>query len=209
MVASKYTLYGRAGSGSDIVRMLLEEIRAPYDFVAVGKDPAELDDYRRLNPTGKVPALALPQGSTMFESAAICMHLAVAHPNARLAPVPGSVEYARFLQWMVYLSANLYECALRIYYAERYSRAGERAAEGIKQQATQDFSTILSVVIPALSPYVLGREISAADYYLYVVAGWNPDGRDPLHAKWPALAQHTQLLAARPSVRKVEADQAA
>ena len=209
MTAPKYTVYGRSGSGSDIVRMLLEEIRAPYDFLAIGREPADVEKYRRINPTGKVPALLLPQGPALFESAAICMHLAAAHPEARLAPEPGTLEHARFLQWMVFLSANLYECALRIYYADRYSRAGKSAAEGIQQQASQDFLDILSVIVPSLSPYVLGREISAADYYLYVVGGWHSDGREPLHRKWPALAQHTQLLAARPSVRKIEAVQAA
>jgi glutathione S-transferase len=206
VTVSKYTLYGRAGSGSDIVRMLLQEIGVPYDFVSIGREPADVEKCRRVNPTGKVPALVLPQGSTMFESAAICLHLAASHPDARLSPAVGTVEHARFLQWMVYLSANLYECVLRIYYPNRYSAAGESAAEGIKQQASRDFSNILSVIVPSLSPYVLGREISAVDYYLYVVGGWHEDGREPLHAKWPALAQHTQLLAARPAVRKVEAD---
>lgn len=209
MTAPKYTLYGRSGSGSDIVRMLLEEMAAPYDFIAIGRDAAEVEKYRRINPTGKVPALLLPQGSVLFESAAICLHLAASHPEARLAPAPGTLEHAHFLQWMVYLSANLYECALRIYYPDRYSRAGKSAAEGIRQQASQDFLDILGIIVPSLSPYVLGREISAADYYLYVVGGWHSDGREPLHKKWPALAQHTQLLAARPSVRRVEADQAA
>jgi glutathione S-transferase len=209
VTAPTYTVYGRSGSGSDIVRMLLEEIRTPYHFVAIGREPADVEKYRRINPTGKVPALLLPQGPALFESAAICMHLAAAHPEARLAPEPGTLEHARFLQWMVFLSANLYECALRIYYADRYSRAGKSAAEGIQQQASQDFLDILSVIVPSLSPYVLGREISAADYYLYVVGGWHSDGREPLHRKWPALAQHTQLLAARPSVRKIEAVQAA
>jgi glutathione S-transferase len=205
----KYTLYGRTGSGSDIIRMLLEEIGAPYEFVSVGREPADVENYRRVNPTGKVPALVLPQGLAMFESAAICLHLAASHPEARLAPATGTLENARLLQWMVYLSANLYECALRIYYAARYSRAGESAAEGIKLQASEDFVKILDVMIPALSPYLLGGEISAADFYLYVVAGWYADGREPLHRKWPALARHSQLLAARPSVRKVDADQAA
>jgi glutathione S-transferase len=209
VTAPKYTVYGRSGSGSDIVRMLLEEIRAPYDFVAIGREPADVEKYRRINPTGKVPALLLPQGPVLFESAAICMHLADTHPEARLAPERGTLEHARFLQWMVFLSANLYECALRIYYADRYSRAGKSAAEGIQQQASQDFLDILSVIVPSLSPYVLGREISAADYYLYVVGGWHSDGREPLHRKWPALAQHAQLLATRPSVRKIEAAQAA
>ncbi len=209
MTAQKYTLYGRSGSGSDIIRMLLEEIGAPYEYLAISRDPAEVEKYRGINPTGKVPALRLPQGSVLFESAAICLHLADSHPEARLAPAPGTLEHARFLQWMVYLSANLYECALRIYYADRYSRAGKSAAEGIQQQASQDFLDILGIVVPSLSPYVLGREISAADYYLYVVGGWYLDGREPLHKKWSAFAQHTQLLAARASVRRVEADQAA
>jgi glutathione S-transferase len=203
----KYTLYGRSGSGSDIVRMLLEEIGAPYEFVAIGREGSEVEKYRRVNPTGKVPALRLPHGAVLFESAAICMHLADVHPEARLAPVRASADHASFLQWMVYLSANLYECALRIYYSERYSRDGKGAAEGIKQQATEDFQNILSFIVPSLSPYVLGRELSAADYYLHVVAGWYPEGRAPLHGKWPQLAQHAQLLASRPSVRKVELQQ--
>ena len=207
MTLPKYTLYGRNGSGSDIIRILLEEIGAPYDFVELGRDPTDIEKYRRVNPTGKVPTLVLPQGLALFESAAICLHLADSHAEARLAPAAGTLEHARLLQWMVYLSANLYECALRIYYSERYSRDGKSAAEGIKQQATQDFLSMLSIIVPSLSPYVLGREISIADYYLYVVSGWYADGREPLLKKWPALSQHTQLLVARPSVRKIEAQQ--
>ena len=204
----KYKLFGRPGTGSDIVRMLLEEIRAPYDFIVVGSEPADVEAYRALARTDKVPALLLPQGLTIFESAAICIHLAAAHPDARLAPVPGTVDHARFLQWMVYLSANLYECARRIYYPSRYSREGDGAAEGIRQQATNDFLQTLKLIVPALSPHVLGKDISAADYYLYVVGGWYPDCRDPLHANWQALARHTALVAERAAVRKVEANQA-
>ena len=207
MNTAGYQLYGRPGTGSDIVRMLLEEIGAPYEFIAVGTAPAEMEAYRALALTDKVPALVLPQGGAMFESAAICIHLAGAHPGARLAPLPGTADHARFLQWMVYLSANLYECARRIYYSSRYSQDGERAAQGIRRQAAEDFAAILSLVVPALSPYVLGKELSAADYYLYVVGGWHPDGWNPLHARWPSLARHTALIRERAAVRKVEADQ--
>ena len=207
MSSATYRLYGRPGSGSDVVRFLLEEIGTPYEFVPVGTTPAEIEAYRKLSLTDKVPALALPEGGAMFESAAICIHLAAAHPAARLAPAPGTAGHARFLQWMVYLSANLYECVRRIYYSDRYSRGGETAAAAIRQQALADFETILGVIVPVLSPYVLGKEISAADYYLYMVAGWHPDGWKALHPRWPALARHTALLAERPAVRKVESAQ--
>ncbi len=201
----KYKVYGRPGTGSDIVQMLLEEIGSPYELIPVGRDPADIEAYRKLALTDKVPALVLPQGTAMFESAAICIHLATVHPEVRLAPPPGTVEHARFLQWMVYLSANLYECALRIYYPDRYSTAGVDAAEGIQRRATDDFSRVLSLLVPFLAPFALGRDICAVDFYLYVLAGWLPDGPAPLHATWPALARHAALLAQRPSVRKVEA----
>ena len=205
MTHANYQLYGRPGSGSDVVRMLLEEAGEPYTFIEVGTEPADTAAYRARVLTDKVPALVLPQGTAMFESAAICIHLAAAHPLARLAPVPGTVDHARFLQWMVYLSANLYECARRMYYAARYSRAGEAAAEDIRQQANGDFVKILGLIVPSLSPYVLGEHICAADHYLYVVGGWYLDGRAPLNARWPALARHSELISQRPAVRKVEA----
>ncbi len=201
----KYKLYGRPNTGSDIVRILLEEIGSPYELILIGRDPADIEAYRHIALTDKVPALVLPQGDAIFESAAICIHLAAAHPEARLAPPPGTVSHARFLQWMVYLSANLYECALRIYYPDRYSTAGVGAAEGIRTQATHDFSRVLRLLVPSLAPFALGRDICAVDFYLYVLAGWLPGGPAPLHAKWPALAHHAALLAQRPSVRKVEA----
>ena len=207
MTSANYQLFGRAGTGSDVIRFLLEEIGAAYEFVTVGKSAADIEAYRKLTHTDKVPALVLPEGGAIFESAAICIHLAAAHPGARLAPPPGTAGHARFLQWMVYLSANLYECARRIYYSDRYSRAGESAAPAIRQQAIEDFERIVAVIVPALSPYVLGKEISAVDYYLYVVGGWHPDGWEPLHARWPALARHTALVRERPAVRKVESAQ--
>ena len=205
MQAQKYKIYGRAGSGSDIPQMLLEEIGAPYELIRVGREKADIEAYRRVAQTDKVPALTLPGGETIFESAAICLHLTERHPQARLAPTHGTPEHARLLQWMFYLAANLYECARRIYYPAAYS--GEASAEQVKQKAVRDFPEVVGPVVPALKPYVLGKEISAADFYLYVVGGWLPEGRDPVHRRWLAVAEHSRLLAERASVRTVEAQQ--
>lgn len=202
--AGKYKLYGRPGSGSDIPQMLLEEIGAPYELVRISRDKADIEAYRRFAGTDKVPALTLPTGDTLFESAAMCIHLASLDPAGRLAPPSGSPQYARFLQWMVYLAANLYECARRIYYPAAYG--GEGGGEYVRQKAIRDFPELLGPIVPALRPYVLG-ELSAADFYLYVLAGWLPEGREPVHSRWPVLVRHTKLLAERPSVRKVEAQQ--
>ncbi|HUI60504.1 MAG TPA: glutathione S-transferase family protein [Steroidobacteraceae bacterium] len=203
-----YQLYGRQNAGSLAPQMVLEEIGAAYERHWVGTDAAALEAYRRINPAGKVPALILPDGTAIAESAAIVIHLTLAHPAAGLAPQPGSTAHARFLQWMLFLSANVYEAVLRCYYPERFSTAGTAAAAPIKAQGVADFVRHLELIHGALSPYVLGEKYSAADPYLHMLAGWYTGDAAELHKGMPKLARHAELLRQRPAVRKAEADHA-
>src|SRR6266576_2545978 len=204
MAGTTYKLYGRSNSGSLAAQIVLEEIGATYEMIWVGRTPADVEVLREVNPMGKVPALALPDGTAVFESAAILIHLTLAHPAADLAPVAGSPAHARFLQWMLFLSSNVYEAALRISYPERYSTAGTAAADQIKAQALQDYARQLELIHGALSPYVLGEKLSAADPYLHMLAGWYPDDAGALGSRLPKLAQHAALLRRRPATRKAE-----
>ncbi len=208
MSAAPYQLYGRQNAGSLAVQIVLEEIGAPYHLHWVERTPAALEAYRRINPAGKVPALVLPDGTAVSESAAILTYLASAYPAAQLAPVVGSAAHARFLQWMVFLSANVYETALRYFYAGRYSSAGAAAEAGIQEQALQDYSRQLEAVHEVLAPYVLGSAYSAVDPYLYMLSGWYPGDLAALHARLPRLARHTALLRQRAATLKADADHA-
>jgi glutathione S-transferase len=207
-MASTYKLYGRPGSGSFAVQVALEETGAPYERIWVGREAADVAKFRATNPTGRVPALALPDGTVMFESAAMLIHLAMSHPQAALAPQSGTSRHAAFLQWMVFLSANVYEEVLRMYYSARYSARGEADAEAIRQQSTEDFCTHIALIGQALRPYVLGAEYSAVDVYLYMLASWYTGEKAELYARVPPLAAHAKLMSARPTVAKVEADHA-
>jgi glutathione S-transferase len=202
-----FTLYGRPGSGSLAVQVALEEIGVPYERVWVGRDPADVARFKELNPTGKVPALVLPDGTLMFESAAILTHLALQNPDVKLAPQPGTTRHAIFLQWMSFLSANMYEAVLRMYYSARYSSRGEADSTAIHDQGMVDFLTHAALITRGLNPYVLGAEYSIADVYLYMLASWYPD-RAELAARLPALGAHSALILARPAVAKAEADHA-
>jgi glutathione S-transferase len=188
--------------------MLLEEIGAAYELAWISKAPADIDALLRISAAAKIPVLVLPDGTVVSESAAILIHLTNAHPAAALAPVAGSSAHARFLQWMVFLSANVYEAALRFFYPERYSAAGEAAAADIKRQALANWTSHLEVVHAALSPYVLGTELSAADHYLYMLASWYPLDDAALASRLPKLRQHAELLRRRPATRKAEKDHA-
>jgi glutathione S-transferase len=207
-MTTRYKLYGRPGSGSLAVQVALEELDAPYERIWVGSEESDLARLRALNPNGRVPALVLPDGTVMFESAAMLIHLALRHPQCALAPQPGTSRHAVFVQWMVFLSANVYEAALRIYYSARYSARGEADAEAIRKQGTDDFCTHLALVSQALGPYVLGADYSVADPYLHMLASWYPGDKRELYARAPKLEAHANLLSARPAVAKVQADHA-
>lgn len=203
---NRYRLFGWPGSGSFAVQVALEEVGARYDSTRVGRDPADIEAFRRINPTGKVPALQLPDGTVMFESAAMLIHIADVHPRSNLAPAAGSSAHARYLQWMVFLSANLYEAALRIYYPQRYSARGEADAPAVREQADRDFFSHLELIGKVLDPYVMGPQFSVADIYLYMLATWCAGDRSAMYARVPKVAKHAKLLAARPSVIKAASD---
>jgi glutathione S-transferase len=203
-----FTLYGRSGSGSLAVQVALEEIGVPFESIWVGREPAEVARYKEVNPTGRVPALVLPDGTVMFESAAILIHLALLYPDVKLAPQPGTTRHAAFLQWMTFLSANVYEAVLRVYYSARYSSRGEADSAVIREQGLADYLTHMSLIARSLNPYVLGADYSIADVYLYMITSWHPEKAD-LVARLPVLGAHSDRVLARPAVAKVEADHAA
>jgi glutathione S-transferase len=208
MTATAYRLYARYGAGSIAVQIALEEAGAPYEITWIARTPEAVEAYRRVNPAGRIPALALPGGAVMSESAAILIYLAAQYPQARLAPSEDTPGYAHFLQWMVSLSANLYETALRYFYSERYTSGGAAAAQDVKACALADYRRQLAAADAQLRPYLLGETYSLADPYLYMLAGWYPQDATALLKELPALARHARLLRERAAVRRAEAEHA-
>jgi glutathione S-transferase len=68
---ASYIPFGRQNSGCFAVQVALEEIGVAYERVWVPLESTNAADWRAINPTGRVPALTLPDGTLVFESAAI------------------------------------------------------------------------------------------------------------------------------------------
>jgi glutathione S-transferase len=176
-MTGKYKLYGREGSGSSVCEAMLELSCLPYELVELekwkGKAPAEL---LAVNPLGQIPALILPDGSVITESAAILLYLADIAPAAKLAPVLTDANRSRYLRWMVYLAANNYMTGLRVYYPERYS-TDANAAAGIKAAALARYVLEWSGFSQSLGngPYILGSEMCAVDLYAAMLISWDLD----------------------------------
>ena len=80
------------GNASFTPHVLLREIGAPFELKLVQRAEGahKQPEYLKLNPNGLIPVLVDGE-LVLYETAAICMHLADAHPGAAL-PALGVVE---------------------------------------------------------------------------------------------------------------------
>jgi glutathione S-transferase len=173
-MTGKYILYGRKGSGSSVCEAMLELTGLPHELVELERWKGEApEQLLAINPLGQIPALILPDGSIMTESAAILILLADIAPDAKLAPSPTDPMRARYLRWIVYLAANSYVTALRIYYPERYSAD----PESVKAMALRRCELEWSAFSQALGagPYILGEDLCAVDLYVAMLISWDLD----------------------------------
>src|SRR5687767_6241772 len=109
-------LYGSRSTASLVVHWLLIELDIPHTLhlLDFDKNEQKSPEYLKLNPAGVVPTL-MQDGQTITEAPAIVMHLADSHPQAGLAPVPGSPERAQYYRWMLFM-ANTLQPAYRAWF---------------------------------------------------------------------------------------------
>ncbi|MEQ8393809.1 glutathione S-transferase family protein [Thalassobaculum sp.] len=175
-----HTLYWKPQSGSLAPMTLLEETGLPYEAVKVNADAGEhkSEAYKRdVHPLGLIPALRLPDGTVMIESAAMVIYLADLAPQKGLAPAPTDAKRATYLQWLVYGAATLYPAYIRLYHPD-YHRVREGDDEAVKALARTAIDTAWAAVERGLAdgrPFLLGDTASAADLYTGMLALWHPD----------------------------------
>ena len=103
--------------------LILEELKADFELIKIDrtKNAQKSSEYLALNPAGRIPTL-IDNGFAIFESPAICIHLAETHPSSNLIPVLGDNNRALFFQWIMYLS-NTVQAELMVYfYPQKHTR---------------------------------------------------------------------------------------
>lgn len=195
-----FVLYGHAGSGSVPVEAALTILDLPYRVVEMGTwyDEAAAEDIARINPMRQVPALVLPDGTLMTESAAILIWLAETYPQGRLGPPPGDPSRPVFLRWMSFVSAAVYSL---FWIRDKPERLvpGAAAAAQINESTKARIAECWSVMNAQLTPgrYLLGDDLSVLDLYVAVVSRWAERGRNRFYRAAPKLAD---------AIRRVDAD---
>jgi glutathione S-transferase len=198
-----YTLYHSPGSASMLVHLTLLEIGAPHTLQRVNLDDGEQRSaaYLALNPNGVVPTLVV-DGTPHGEAAALAMLLVERHPDATLAPMPGSAQRGDYLQWMFYLANSLQPLFRQWFYPGDHL---PEAADSIKQAARAGIEKCWSRIdahLAAHGPYLLGDKAGVVDLFALMLMRWSRNMPRPATA-WPQLAALATRLKARPSWKQV------
>ncbi|KND18943.1 glutathione S-transferase [Pannonibacter phragmitetus] len=193
-------LYYKPGACSMSSRIVLHELGLPFTAEKVDTEAGLTGsgaDYRQINPKGYVPALEIEGGVVLTENPAILQFLADSHPEAGLAPAPGTVERARLQEWLNFTASELHK-AFSPYFRGKPLTDGEKAAASA--QLERRIGDVEKGLADGRS-FILGSRFSVADAYLAVVLNWTRFIGVDL-ARWPHAAAYLARISERASVRK-------
>jgi glutathione S-transferase len=185
------TLFHAPNSRSARVRWLLEEIGADYDISLVAREDRSTDGYRQRHPLGRVPALET-EGGTLFETMALCLHIAETHPEAGLLPPEGSFERGLVYQW---ISVGLTEIEPFVGEANRAAESDPERAEVARERVR----ATVRVINDALDDgeFLVGDRLSVAD--VLCGSALFSARRAELVSEAPAVTAYLERLESRPA----------
>lgn len=204
-----YRLFYYPSNASLAPHILLREIGAPHELVLVDRtrNAQKQADYLAMNPLGRIPTL-VDGDLVLFETAAICLHLADRHPDAGLAPPVGTDARSVFHKWLAYLSTTIQTDYLAYYYPERYTTDPSDAARGAVKAATEkrlnDWFDVIEAELEARGPWLLGDSYSLLDPYLFLMTRWGRGMARPPKTRAP-IGAHAARVLARPAVAEAVA----
>jgi len=152
------------------VRLLLEEAGVEYDIKEVGIFNGENTsaEYLTKNPFGKVPTLEV-DGEVLYETAAITDYLDTVVASNKFSP-SNPLSKARMRQIMAIIDSYFYPSAIITIVIQRLivPSQGGKTDENAVKNAVAPAKTALEAIesLSVGSPYLLGSELSIADFYL-------------------------------------------
>jgi len=199
-----FTLYGDLGSGAFSAEAALAEAGAPYRFelVSLARNEQKQPAFLAINPSGKIPALRLPEGDIVTESAAILLILADFFPQTGLLPPQASNQRAQAYRWLAFMAGEIYPIVEIVDYPERFVSGGD-AADALRAKARDRIrQRILIIERMIRGPFLLAHGFSILDIYAAMFSRWS------LEAEWkranlPKLTALAEAVSVRPAIAPV------
>ncbi|WP_326534758.1 glutathione S-transferase [Pseudorhodoferax sp.] len=204
-----YTVFGSPGSGSAAIEMALRAAGQRYRVRRASSWEPESDQpaLHAANPLAQIPVLACPDGTVLTESAAILIHLGLAHPEAGLLPAEAAAR-ARALRGLVFIAANCYAAVGISDHPERWTTATTAAArDKVRAAARANLHRHWEVMADAFGsdPVLAAPPPGALAFLAVVVSQWS-GSRQHLRVKRPSFHALIERLAAHPRLAAVLAE---
>ena len=199
-----YTLYGDLGSGAFSAEAALSEIGAPYEFelVSLEKNEQKAPHFLSLNPSGKIPALRLPEGEIVTESLAILLTLADHFPQSGLLPPQGAPARATAYRWLAFMASEIYPFVEIVDYPARFAPEGA-AADALREKARTRVRERLMLIERVLAgPFLLPSGFSLLDIYAAMFSRWSV-GKEWRQTNLPRLTALGRAVSQRPTIAPV------
>ena len=191
--------YTNPMSRGQIARWALHEAGAEYDQVLLEYGSTmKADDYLKVNPMGKVPAIE-HDGKIVTEGAAICAYLAETFPDAGLAP--SAEERADYYRWLFFAAAPL-EAAIT-----NRSLGFEVAPDKEMMAGYGNYDRVVDVLDAKFQTdaYVCGSRFTMADVYVGAQIVWGTQfGTLPERESFIALGKRVTEREAYLSAKAVD-----
>lgn len=197
--------YGFNTANGQKVAVMLEETGLPYTFkyLDMMKGAHMSEDYKKINPIGKMPAIVDHDGPggkplALFESLAISAYLA--EKSGKLWPADAR-ERALALEWATVSPANL-NPAFNVHFV--LARWMKDDHHEVRDYYTGQVHRMMDVFEQRLgeAPYLAGETYSYADVQLYPVAVVSVAGLEGGLAPYPNVRAWADRVGARPAVQK-------
>jgi glutathione S-transferase len=191
-------LYYSPGACSLSPHIALLEAGLPYDLVRVDVRAKKLengDDYLTINPKGQVPALGLDSGEVVTEGPVIVQMIADRVADKHLAPARDSAERYKLLEWLNFITTELHKN-----FSPLFNPAiPDEVKKFFSDRIMGKFKYIETQL--AGRDYLLGKQFTVADGYLYTMLRW-ADGLKLDLSALTNLTAYKDRVAARPKVQE-------
>lgn len=165
-------LYYSKGACSLAVRIIINEIGLPCEYVAVNLKTKKMEndgDYLSVNPKGSVPALEIKPNEVLTENSVIQQYLADTNHATNLLPGINDFKRYRVLELLNFITTELHK------------NFGPLFNPKIPAEINNDiFIPILKAKFKYLNnnhlankKYLMGNEFTLPDAYLFVVLFWS------------------------------------
>ena len=204
------TLYFAKSTCALASHIALEDAGASYEAnrVDFSKSEQQSPAYLAINPKGRVPALATPQG-ILTETPAILVYIAQSFPKANLAPLDDPFALAQMQSFNSYLCSTVHVAHAHRVRGSRWADE-ETSFADMKRKVPKTVAACFEMIETKMfkGPWVMGERYTVADPYLFTLAKWmEGDSVDP--KSFPKVFEHRNRMAERDTVKKVLAAQAA